>query len=245
MLAREIDQFAGDAFAAQIFRLRTERLGKLERLQHAIARFARQAHEMRRLDIHGHPFGVQRIGHAPRGAHEAFGQRIGSDANQDAFAGRPRFADRVVLAIFAHRRIDAIRRRAQRELAQRDEIAFAEKRTQRVTHFFVDVNLAFAQTLEQFVRRQIDQLDFVGAVEHLVRHGLAHLHAGDLRDDIVEAFDVLHVDGRVDVDAGIEQFLDIHPAFRMPRAGMIGVREFVDGDDCSARAPDTHPDRIR
>jgi hypothetical protein len=42
---------------------------------------------------------------------------------------------------------------------------------------------------------------------------------------------MLHVDRRVDVDAGDEQFLDVHPALRMARAQMIAVREFVDADD--------------
>ena len=39
---------------------------------------------------------------------------------------------------------------------------------------------------------------------------------------------MLHVDGRVDVDAGREQLLDILPALRMARAGMVAVRELVD-----------------
>ena len=64
-----------------------------------------------------------------------------------------------------------------------------------------NVDLAFPQPLNQVIGREIDQLDAVGAVEHRIRHGLAHPHMGDLRDHVVEALDVLDVDCRVDVDA--------------------------------------------
>ena len=40
-----------------------------------------------------------------------------------------------------------------------------------------DVDLAFLQTFDQVVRREIDQLDGIGAVEHPIRNRLAHAHA--------------------------------------------------------------------
>ena len=83
----------------------------------------------------------------------------------------------------------------------------------------------------QVVGRQIDQLDVVGLVEYLVRQGLALPHAGRLVDEIVQALEVLDVDRRPDVDAGVEQLLDVLPALRVPRcrlaAGEIGVGELV------------------
>ena len=54
--------------------------------------------------------------------------------------------------------------------------------------------------------------------------------AGDLGDDVVQAFDVLDVERRPDVDAGGEQLLDILPALRMPRAFGVGVGQLVDQD---------------
>ena len=66
-----------------------------------------------------------------------------------------------------------------------------------------DVDLALLQTLDQIVGRQVDQLDGVGAIEDGVGHGLAHAHVRDLRDHVVQALDVLDVDRRVDVDAGV------------------------------------------
>jgi hypothetical protein len=46
-------------------------------------------------------------------------------------------------------------------------------------------------------------------VEDLVRHGFAHADMGDLRHDVVQALDVLDIDGRIDVDAVGQQLLDI------------------------------------
>ena len=87
-----------------------------------------------------------------------------------------------------------------------------------------------ASRSQQLVGRQIDELDLVGAGEHAIGHGLAHVDAGDLRDDIVQAFEVLHVDGRVDVDARGDQLVDILPALGMARARMVRVRELIDDE---------------
>ncbi len=174
---------------------------------------------------------MQRRSKAPCRAHETFRQRIGSDADKHALAGGPRVANRMIVAVFAHGRIDALGCRAQRELAQCDQIALAEKRLERVPALFRRIDLALAHALQQVVGRQVDEFDFVGGVEYAVGYRFAHGDAGDLRDDIVEALDVLHIDRRIDVDAGLEQLDDVHPAFRMACAGMVAVREFIDEDD--------------
>ena len=93
-----------------------------------------------------------------------------------------------------------------------------------------DVDLAFLQALDQVVGRQVDELDGIGAIEDGVGHGLAHAHARDLRHDVVQALDVLDVDGGVDVDAGVQQLLDVQVALGMAAAGDVGVGELVDQD---------------
>ena len=102
---------------------------------------------------------------------------------------------------------------------------------QRALGLLGNIDLALLQPLDQVVGREVDQLDGVGAVEHLVRHGLAHPHMRDLRDHVVEAFDVLDVDGGIDVDAVGQQFLDVEIALGMAAAGRVGVGEFVDQGD--------------
>jgi len=102
---------------------------------------------------------------------------------------------------------------------------------QRLLRLAREVDLAFLEALQEIVGRQIDQLDLVGLLEDRVGHGLAHDDAGDLGHHVVQALDVLHVDGGVDVDAGVEQLDHVLPAFGVPRARRVGVGEFVDQDD--------------
>ncbi|MGY3342816.1 hypothetical protein ACVWYK_001585 [Bradyrhizobium sp. USDA 4470] len=101
-----------------------------------------------------------------------------------------------------------------------------------------DIDLAFTQALDQVVGREVDQLDRVGAVEDRIRYGLPDPHMGDLGDDVVQALDVLDVDGGVDVDAVGEQFLDVEITLGMAAPGGIGVGELV--DQCDLRSPLDH-----
>ena len=55
--------------------------------------------------------------------------------------------------------------------------------------------------------------DIVGAVDDRIRHGLAHDYVGDLCHDIVETFQMLDVDRRINIDASLQQFFDVLPAF--------------------------------
>ena len=96
---------------------------------------------------------------------------------------------------------------------------------------FGNVDLAFLEALDQIVGRQIDQFDGIGAVEHGIRHGFAHAHVGDLRDHVVEALDVLDIDGGIDVDAAAHQFFDVEVALGMAAAFDVGMRELVDQHD--------------
>ena len=109
---------------------------------------------------------------------------------------------------------------------------------QRALGLLGNVDLSLLEALDQIVRGEIDQLDGVGAVEHGVRHGLAHAHMRDLRDDVVEALDVLDVDCRVDVDAAAQQLLDVEVALGMTAAGRVGMGELVDQHDLRAAGDD-------
>lgn len=118
-------------------------------------------------------------------------------------------------------------RRAQRQLAQRGQRAASEELCQRLACLVGHVNLAFLQPPDQIFRRQINQLDLVGLVEHLVRNRLAHRNPGDARNDIVQAFQMLHVERRPDVEAGFQQVRHILVALGMARTLDIRVRQFV------------------
>ena len=131
--------------------------------------------------------------------------------------------------------VDALGRAPQGQLAQGREVGGREIVLERALGLLGNVDLAFLEALDQVVGRQVDELDGVGAVEDGVGHGLAHAHARDLRHDVVQALDVLDVDGGVDVDAGVQQLLDVLVALGMPAAGDVGVGELVDQDQ--ARPP--------
>ena len=94
-----------------------------------------------------------------------------------------------------------------------------------------NIDLAVLEPLDQILRRDVDELDGVGAIEHRVGNRLAHANLGDLSDDVVEALDVLDVERGVDIDAVVEQLLDIQIALGMPAAGGVGVRELIDQDE--------------
>src|SRR5262245_36040009 len=53
----------------------------------------------------------------------------------------------------------------------------------------------------------------------------------NLRNDVIEAFDVLNVDRRVNVDAMARELFDVEIALRMSAAGRVGVRKLVDQDN--------------
>ncbi|SAK84336.1 hypothetical protein AWB82_05666 [Caballeronia glebae] len=93
------------------------------------------------------------------------------------------------------------------------------------------IDLAFAQTVEQFLGRQIDERDFIGEIEHAIGHGLPDANPGDAPNDVVQAFEVLDIDGRINVDARVEQFLHVLPALHVARALDVRVREFVDENE--------------
>ena len=86
--------------------------------------------------------------------------------------------------------------------------------------------------------RHVDELELVGAAHDVVGHGLALRGTGDAQDDVVERLEVLDVQRRDHVDAGIEQLLDVLPTLLVLRAGGVGVRVLVDQHDLRAAGQD-------
>ena len=192
----------------------------------------------RRLDRERGPGRVQPVGEALGVAHEAGGARVLADADEHPLARGPGAGDGVGLHVGEELGVDPLRRAAERELAQRGEVAGGEVVRERAAGGLADVDLAVLEALDQVVGGDVDDLDVVGAVDDRVGHGLADPDAGDLGDHVVEALDVLDVDGGVDVDAGGEQLLDVEVALGVAAAGGVGVGEFVDEDELRAAGED-------
>ena len=80
--------------------------------------------------------------------------------------------------------------------------------------------------------------DLVGGADDLVGDRLLLDDARDRGDGIVERLQVLDVDGGDDVDPGVEQLVDVLPAFLVARSRDVGVREFVDEGDLGSTGQD-------
>ena len=204
-------------FAAEAF---GQLLGTLQAQARLLVTHAAVVH------MHQAPRQMPTLGDATGMTHQALGLGIAIDADQQATAhGRRRLAHLAIT--LGQVVIDLGGGRLHRQFAQGGEVGLGEKRVDRRPRLLRHVDLAVAQTLEQLARRQVDQQQFVGFLQHPVRQGFAHLHAGDAAHLIVEAFQVLDVDRGVHVDAGGEQFLNVLPAFFVTTAGGVGVGQFV------------------
>ena len=126
----------------------------------------------------------------------------------------------------------------QRQLAQRGEVALPEVVAQRGVDPFGRVDVPVRHPPAQRLRGHVDQFDLFGGPDHLVRHGLGLLDAGDRGDHVVEGFQVLDVHRGDHVDAGVQQLFDVLPPLVVRGAGGVGVRQFVDQRDL--RVPGQH-----
>lgn len=114
----------------------------------------------------------------------------------------------VVLQLF----VDPVGHPQERELAQRREVADAKVVAECGVNPFGAVDVSVRHAPAQGLGRHVDELDLVRGSHDGVRDRLALLDAGDALDNVVQRFEVLDVDGTDDVDAGVEQFVDVLPS---------------------------------
>ena len=183
-----------------------------------------------RLDGHRCPRGVEGGGELGGAPHHALGHFIGVDAGEQALRGGPGSLDRLLAQIVDHLVVDPVGRTAEREFAQRGQGAGGEEILDRAPRRLGHIDLALVQALNELVRRDVDEDDVGRLLKNAVGHRLAHDDAGDARDDVGEAFEMLDVERRPYVDAGVEQLLNVLPALGMAAFGRVGVSEFVDDD---------------
>ena len=91
---------------------------------------------------------------------------------------------------------------------------------------FGQIDLARGQPGAQFLGRQVHQLE-VRAVQHGIGQRLPDGDAGNLAHRLGAAFDVLDVQGREDINAGVQQFEHVLVTFGVAGAGRIGVGELI------------------
>ncbi|EYU02381.1 hypothetical protein PA99_1451 [Pseudomonas aeruginosa PA99] len=205
--------------------LAAEPLGQLLRTLQAHPRLL--AAQAAGIDVYHAPGQVPTFGNPAGVAHQAFGLFVTVDAHQQPPAQRRRFLAALAVAV-VEVGVDPRGGGLHRQFTQRGEVGLREERIDRRPRLFRHVDLALAQALQQLARRQVDEDDLVGLLQHPVRHRLADLHAGDVADLVVEALQVLDVDRCVDVDSRRQQLLDVLPALGVAAAGNVAVGQFVD-----------------
>ena len=232
---RVAQDFVGQVVADEPRRLGPEALrqGAAPR-RRSVARAARFA--ARLVDGRGDPARVEAGREPARRPDDVQRQRVRPDADEQALGGLPRALDRALAQLLDHLVVDPRRGAAQRDLAQRREVAQGEELLLREPRRLGHIDLAVLEALDQLLGGEIDQHDVVGVAQHDVGHGFAHGDAGDARDDVGEAVEVLDVERRPDVDARVEQFFDILPALGMAAVGRVGVGELVDDDQLGPAA---------
>ena len=177
---------------------------------------------------------AEALGRAPRAPHEPLRARVGLDQREQPLAdglrqvGGQRSSRVPTTSRDQPLGLDLLGDLAQRDLAQRREVLDAEEAVERRLDALGLVDLAGPQAVEQRLGGEVDEHDLVGAAEHRVGDRLAHAHAAELGDLVVERLEVLDVDGGEHVDAGVEQVLDVLVALVVLEARRVGVRQLVD-----------------
>src|SRR5262249_38549356 len=124
----------------------------------------------------------------------------------------PRVGDSVGLHVRLEVLLDAIGDPEQSQLAEGGQVPRPEVVAERGVHPLGRVDVAVRHAPAERLGAHVDQLDLVGAPDDVVGNGLALVNAGNPLDDVVQTLEVLDVDGGDDVDAGVEEIVDVLPA---------------------------------
>ncbi|MNM85855.1 hypothetical protein D3C81_979920 [compost metagenome] len=220
-----LDQRAHHFASTQQYHLPAQALGQLLGRLQALARgFVAQAAV---VHVHQAPGQVAALRHAAGMAHQTFRLIVAIHAHQQAPTQGRGFLAALAIAV-GQVGIHLGGGGLHGQFAQGGKVGLREERIDGGPRLLGHVHLAFAQAFEQLPGWQVDQHQLEGFLQHPVRQGFAYLHAGDVADLVVEAFQVLDVDRGVHIDAVGQQFLYVLPAFGVAAAGRIGVGQFVD-----------------
>ena len=226
---REPENFAWIVAALKAHRLPAQTLGQAEHFGEPVGALG-VASLADGLDRDGDPVCVEAGCELACAPDDPLRHFVRADAGEQALGRRPRTLDRLLAQIVDHLIVDAIGGAAQRQFAQRRQIAGGEEILRRPPGCLRHIDLAVVQALDELVGREIDQNDVGGLLQDPVGNGLAHGDAGDARHDVGETLEMLDVERRPDADARVEQLLDVLPALRMPAVRSVGVGELVDDD---------------
>ena len=224
---RELHQRAGHVVADELVVAAAERFH--EAALGAERPWAVAAQPVLGGDVHGQQLAAGRARGDPRAAaQQGLAFRAAGEGDDHALAGLPGAVDAVLRAVAAQRAVHLVCQPQQRQFTQGGEVAEAEVVRQGGVDPLGRIHLARREAVAQGLRGEIHDLHLVGPADHRIRHGLLLHDPGDLLDHGIERLDVLHVHGRDDVDARVQQLLHVLPALRVAGSWRVGVRHLVD-----------------
>lgn len=175
--------------------------------------------EQLRIDALCHPCG-------PR--NQVLRRRTRADTNRDPLANSNRFSALLLLEIRFEAAIDRTGDLLQCQFAQGQQVSRAEEVPQRTFRAVQGIDVATAHPRLQGFRREIHKNNFTDSLQHPVGNCLAYLDARDALHHRHQAFNVLHIHGRKDIDVCIQQIHDVLVALGMLAALDVGVCKLID-----------------
>lgn len=148
---------------------------------------ARAGQAVRAGDVHGQQLtaGAAR-GDPGRAADQRRALRAAGQTHHDPLAGLPGALYPLLGTVGLQVLVDPVGRPEQRQLAQRGEVARSEVVGERGVDLLRRVHVAVREAAAQRLRRHVDQLDLVGAADHVVGQGLPLADPGDALDHVAE-----------------------------------------------------------
>ncbi|OPY08805.1 MAG: hypothetical protein A4E66_01812 [Syntrophus sp. PtaB.Bin001] len=123
--------------------------------------------------------------------------------------------------------IDLRRHFPQGQLAQIFQVDRPEEVIEGDGDTFPGINLSFLEAFPKILRREINIDDLVRFGQDAVRQPLPHLHPHGFFHRIIEAFQMLDIQGGHDMNAGRQQILNVLVALGVAASRGVGVSQFV------------------
>ena len=124
------------------------------------------------------------------------------------------------------------------KFAQVFEVGLCEEVFQRGFDAFRGIDFSVAEAFLQVLGGEVDVHHLIGFGENRIGDALADGDADELLNGVVQAFQVLDVEGADDVDAGGQNILHILVALGVFAAGDVGMGQFVHDNDLGAAGED-------
>ncbi len=148
--------------------------------------------------------------------------------DDDPLAGRPAGFDALPCPIPCESLVHPVRQPQQGQLTQSCQVARAVVVGERGIDPVCSDDLAVREALPQEFRGDIHQLNLPCLPGDLIRHSFRRPDVGDGADDVAQGREMLDVKGGQDVDAGVQQFVNILPPVGVPAFRGVGVGVIID-----------------